>query len=222
MGNAAPARANALRITRTDACGVPVDEAVANSRVTTAGFITVGLGADVFTSSDIQVASASGAICVRSKGIPSLLGYNVTIQLCDFNLAVLEMTQGITLLDDGGAPAEDIGGVVTASGAFNSNTVMVEWFSINENQDACAAGNAYLHFVLPRVSRWTISGNTDFGDTATLITLSGYADPTQAFAASRAADEWTAPDIAAINNDGVLAWKEVSALPTTVSSGYDT
>lgn len=219
MGNVAPARAQALRITRTDACGVPVDEVVANSRVTTGGFINVGLGADVFTSSDIQVASASGAICVRSKGIPSLLGYDVTIQLCDFNLAILEMTEGISLLDDG--LGEDIGGVVTAGGGFNPNTVMVEWFSNNENQDACAAGNAYVHFVLPRVSRWTISGNTDFGDSPTLITLSGYADPTQAFAASRAADEWTGADITAINQDGVLAWKEVSALPTTVAAGYD-
>lgn len=220
MGNVAPARANALRITRTDACGVPVDEITANSRVTTAGFINVSLGSDVFTSSDIQVAGASGAICVRSKGVPSLLGYDVTLQLCDFNLAVLEMTQGISLLDDGGG--NDIGGVITAAlGSPNTNTVMVEWFSTNQNNDACAAGNAYVHFVLPRVSRWTVTGTTEFGDTATLITLQGYADPTQAFAASRAADEWTAADITAINNDGLLAWKEVAALPTTVTAGYD-
>lgn len=219
MANAAPARANALRLTRTDACGVPVDEIVADSRVTTAGFITVDLGADIFTSSDIQVAAASGAICIRSKGVPSLLGYNVTIELCDFNLAVLEMTEGITLLDDGAG--EDVGGVVTAGGGFNPNTVMVEWFSLNQNNDACAAGNPYVHFVLPRVSRWTVSGTTSFGDTATNITLTGYADPTQAFAASRAADSWTAADIAAINNDGVLAWKEVATIPSTVASGYD-
>ena len=88
MANAAPARANALRLTRTDACGVPVAEVTAESRVTTAGFIQIGLASDIFTSSDIQVPAASGSICVRSKGVSSLLGYDVTIQLCDFNLAV--------------------------------------------------------------------------------------------------------------------------------------
>ncbi len=91
MSTASPIRARRLRLTRTDECGVPVAEATANSRITRSAFITVGLGADVFRSSDIQVAGADGSICVRSKGVPSLLGYDITIQLCNYDTAIFEM-----------------------------------------------------------------------------------------------------------------------------------
>lgn len=218
MANAQPARAAAFRLTRTDACGVPVDEAVANSRITSAGFIQIGGAADIFRSNDIQVAGASGAICLRSKGVPSLLGYNVTLQICSFNVAALEMLLGVAPLVDG---PDTVGGVLIADGAFNTRTVMLEWWSENANADACAGGNPYVQFVYPRVSRWTIASNIDVGNNETTISLEGYADPTTAFAPSRAVDPWTASDILAINAQGVLAWRETASLPTTVADGYD-
>lgn len=225
MANAAPVRALALRLTRTDACGAPVPEATANSRITTAGFISVGLASDVFTSSDIQVAAASGAICVRDKGVPSLLGYDVTLQLCNFNESILEMLLGASILTTPGPPTvSQVGGVIGSDGSFNDNTVMVEWWSRNGNNDACAGGGgaAFLHWVLPRVNRWVLSGNIDIGDSATTVTLQGYAEPTTAFAESRVADQWTAADVTAINAArGVLAWREVTSTPATTAFGYD-
>ena len=218
MSNVAPARAQRLRITRTDACGVPVAEATANSRVTTEGFVSVGLAAETRTSSDIEVPNAAGGVCVYSKGVTSLLGFNVTLELCDFNLAMLEMTLGTGVLTD----TTDVGGVINADGSFNAATVMVEWWSDNAKNDACAAGgDPYIHFLLPRVNRWVLSGNTDFGDTATTVTLEAYAEPTAAFAPSRAVDGWTAADITAINANGVLAWRTTNILPTAVAEGYD-
>lgn len=226
MSNAAPVRALALRVTRTDACGVPVPEATAKSRITTAGFISIGLAADVFTSSEIQVAGASGSICVRSKGVPSLLGMNVTLQLCNYNESILEMLLGSTVLSDYTAPVEQVGGVIHADGSFNDNTVALEWWPSNGNNDACAAAGTnpkrpYLHFGLPRVNRWVVSGNLDFGDAASTITLQGYAEPTTAFAETRAADGLTAADLAAINANGLVFWREATAIPATTASGYD-
>lgn len=221
MPNAAPARALRLRVTRADACGVPATETDPMRSVTTVGFVTVGLSADVFTSSDIQVAGADGSICVRSKGVPSLLGYNVNITLCNFNLAALEILLGIGILDDGGGTPRDIGGVLTADGSFNDRTAIVEWWPQNANTDACGAGgNAYLHYLLPRTNRWVVSGNTDFGDAASTITLSGYADPTVSFA-SVVTGDWSAAQETAINANGVLAWKETATLPVSVTEGYD-
>lgn len=226
MSNGAPVRALAMRVTRADACGVPVAEATANSRVTTTGFINVGFGADVFRSSDIQIPAASGAICIRSKGVPSLLGGNVTLQLCDFNLAVMEMLLQTATLTDYTTPVEDVGGVLTADGSFNDSTVVLEWWSENNKNDACAAGGTnptrpYLHFVAPRVNRWVLDGNVDFGDNATTATLSGYAEPSTAFVKTKAADEFTAADELAIQQNGLLAWREVTALPVTIANGYD-
>lgn len=227
MSNAAPVRAYALRVTRTDACGVPVAEATAKSRITTAGFVSVGLAADVLTSSDITVTGASGATCIRSKGVPSLLGFNVTLQLCNVNLSVLEMLLGSAILTDYLAPVEDVGGVISSDGSFNDNTVALEWWSGNANNDACAAAGTnpkrpYVHWGLPRVNRWVMSGNLDFGDTASTITLTGYAEPSRAFAETKATDQLSAADLTAINaSGGLLFWREVTALPATVATGYD-
>ena len=154
MSTASPIRARRLRITRTDDCGVPVAEATANSRITRSAFITVGLGADVFRSSDIQVAGADGSICVRSKGVPSLLGYDITIQLCNYDTAILEMLLGASILTDYTTPVEDVGGVISGAGDFNANTVMVEWWPENGSNDACATGGTnpqrpFMHFAGP-------------------------------------------------------------------------
>lgn len=218
--NPSPQRAYRLRFTRTDACGVPVAETTADSRVTTQGFLQVGLSAEVFNSTDIRVVGASGAVLVDSKGNPSLLGFNTTIQMSSFNEAALEMLLGSSILDDGAGATT--GGVVHATGEPNLNTVMVEWWPENGNNDACAGGgDPYLHYVLPRVNRWVISGDLAFADAANSITLQGYAQPTQAFAASRTSDGWSAADITTINQNGLLAWKSAAALPAATQSGYD-
>lgn len=227
MSNGAPQRADRIRFTRTDDCGIPVAEATPNSRITFSAFVSVSLAADVFTSTDIEVVGASGAVCQFSKGVSSLRGFDVTIQLCNYNEAVTEITGLTSTLSDYTTPVEDVGGVITASGAFNSASTMVEWWPRNGNNDACAVGGTnptrpFLHYVLPRVNRWVVSGNQDFGDSATLLTLQGYAEPTRAFAASRAADEWTVNDLNSINQDGVMAWREVTALPVeNTQAGYD-
>ncbi len=227
MSNAQPVRANALRVTRADECGVPVAEATANSRVTTAGFIRVGLAIENITSSTISVPGASGATCVYSRGVDTTVGMNVTLELCNFNLSVMEILLGTGILTDYAAPVEDVGFVLGSDGSFNASTAMLEWWSINNNNEACATGGTnparpYFHSVLPRVNRWTLGGNLDFGDNATTVTLTGFAEPSAAFAPSRAADEFTAADVTAANNANALYFgREVTTIPASVTTGYD-
>ncbi len=222
MAAPAPARANAIRFTRADECGVPVAEATANSRLTTAGFVEVGMAIDAFTSSDVQIVSAAGSPCVYSKGQTTVRGIEVSLSLCNFNESILEMLLGSAILVDG---ADNVGGVISADGTVNSNTLVVEWWSLNASNDSCSAATPrpYIHSVLPRVSRWSLGGNLDFGDVATTLQLTAYAEPTTAFAASRAADSWSAADLAAINQSGIYAYREVPALPAQITgSGFDT
>ena len=79
----------------------------------------------------------------------------------------------------------------------------------------------FVHHILPRVNRWVVSGALDFGDTASTMTLQGYAEPTTAFAETKAADFITAADLTAINANGLYAFREVPALPALTASGYD-
>jgi hypothetical protein len=194
--------------------------------VTTGAFATVSLTPDLYTSNDIVQPAASGGFCFRDKGRSTLLGFNVTITICDFNLALLEMLRDVAILTDYTTPVEDVGGVISADGSANLNTVMLEWWPANGKTDACAVATTnprrpYLHYVLPRVNRWEFSGNMDFGDTATPVVLSGYAEPSAAFTESKATDEWTATDQTALRANGVLGWREVTALPALTSVGYD-
>lgn len=228
MANATVIRALRLRATRADACGVLEAEATANSRVTTNAFVSASLATDVFTSTDIQVVGADGGVCARSKGRNTLQGFDVTLTLCNYNEALLELLLGMTILTDYAAPVENVGGVIAASGTPNPNVVALELFPENGNNDACATGGGnparpYLHYVLPKVTGWELGGTIDFGDAASTITLTGYAEPSTTFTASRAVDEWTAADLASIQNNGLLAYREITAaaLPAPTASGYD-
>lgn len=217
-----------MRLTRTDACGAPIAEATANSRITTAGFISLTLSADVFEGSDIEIANAAGVLCVEDKGTDSLKGLELELKLCDVNESILEMLLGAAILTDYSMPVEQVGFVLPSTDvSLGLNYAMLEIWSRNANNEACVTADnparPYFQWLLPKTSRWQLGGSIDFADGHQEITLTGYAESNSAFAASRADDEWTAADIAAIIAGGPLAGREVTALPEQVSgSGYDT
>lgn len=228
MSAAASVRGLALRLTRQDACGVNELEATADSRITVATFVRVGISPDVFEGSDIEVTSAGGTLCIDDKGVDTLKGFDLELEICNVNEAILEMLTGSAILTDYADPVENVGFVVAPNDvSIGLNYAALEVFTRNANNDACATGGAnparpYLHWVFPRTSRWQISDIGDFGDAAQTVTLTGYAESSTAFTASRAADEFTVADLSAINAGGPMAMREITALPAQIAgSGYD-
>jgi hypothetical protein len=217
-----------MRLTRQDACGVNEVEATADSRITVASFVRVGITPDVFEGSDIEITSAGGTLCIDDKGVDTLKGFDLELEICNVNETILEMLTGAAILTDYTMPVENVGFVAAPTDvALGLNYAALEVFTRNANNDACASGmnpaRPYLHWLFPRTSRWQISDIGDFGDSAQTITLTGYAEASTAFTASRAADEWTAADLTAINSGGPIAMREIQALPAQISGdGYDT
>lgn len=227
MSAAASVRGLAMRLTRQDACGVNELEATADSRITLASFVRVGITPDVFEGSDIEITSAGGTLCIDDKGVDTLKGFDLELEICNVNETILEMLTGAAILTDYTMPVENVGFVAAPTDvALGLNYAALEIFTRNSNNEACASGTnparPYLHWLFPRTSRWQISDIGDFGDSAQTVTLTGYGETSTAFTASRAADEWTVADLAAINSGGPVAMREVSALPAQLSgSGYD-
>jgi hypothetical protein len=228
MSAAASVRGLAMRLARADACGVIEAEATADSRITVATFVRVGISPDVFEGSDIEVTSAGGTLCIDDKGTDTLKGIDLELEICNVNESILELLTGAAVLTDYAAPVEQVGFVAAPTDvALGLNYASLEVWTRNANNDACAVGanpaRPYLHWLFPRTSRWQISDIGDFGDGAQTITLTGYGESSTAFTAVRAADEWTAADLLAINAGGPVAMREVTALPAQIAgSGYDT
>lgn len=227
MSAAKSVRGLAMRFTRTDACGVPQAEVTVNSRLTTAAFVTIGLTPDVFEGDDIEITAANGNLCIDDKGTDTLKGIDLEMEICDVNESLLEMLLAWGILTDYLTPVEQVGFVAAASNvALGLQYTMLEVWSRNASDDACAVvtnpGRPYFHWLFPLTSRWQLSDIGDFGNNAQTLTLTGYSENNTNFAASRAADEWTVADVAAIQAGGAIAGREVVALPAQIpGSGFD-
>jgi hypothetical protein len=226
MAAPAPVRGLAMRLTRTDACGVPVAALSPNRAITTAAFVELKMTADLYTSADIQVPNAGGTVCVFDKGFSSLKGYNLELKLCSFNESVLEMLGIGTILSDYTTPVEQVGFVMNPTGSVNGAHVQLEIWAKNANNNACNTSTnpkrPYVQVVLPLTSHWAQTGDLTFGNAEATMTFTGYAQSAAGYAKAVAAEEWTAADVTAIKAGGPVAVREVAALPAIlISQGYD-
>jgi hypothetical protein len=170
----------ALRITRLNECGVPLDPLVPNSRIQTAAFTEITLSPDTEDGEDITIKNACGAICIRDKDCMRLKGFDVEMKLCGIPLMVLEMILDSTLLE-APTPGDFKGAVLRESkSAPCAYPKMIEVWSKNANRDQCGVGglgaNVFVHWLLPHTTNWEISGDLTFNQGALEVTLAGYAE----------------------------------------------
>jgi hypothetical protein len=205
----------AIRVTRTDACGIPVAENVANGRILTAGFITLTLAPNIEAGNEITVKKANGEICVTDKQPDQLKWLDATIELCGVPFPLIEMMLGASALMDG---PDIVGGVLPSRTAQTTNLpVQIELWSRNKEAESCAGGGAgaYVQWVMPLGKNWQVSGDIAFGADATSLSIVGQIESTAGYQPSVAA-EFDAAQITAIQGGGPLAWKCVNALPSPI------
>lgn len=205
----------AMRLTRTDVCGVVESEITPLARILTDGFISVELAPQVDSGTETTVKKANGQLCVTNKLPDQLKWFDVKIMLCGIEYPVIEMLLGASPLLDG---ADIVGGVLPNRSSGGLANVQMELWTLNKADDACVAGATflpYIHWMFPLTHNWQISGGLSFADKETSIELSGLAEQTSGFIPSIAA-EWDAAQILAIQNGGPVAWKCVDALPSPI------
>lgn len=210
----------AIRVTRTDVCGVPEAETVAQSRIVTNGFISLSLSASVEDGEALTVKNADGSFCIVDNDPDLLRGFDLELLLCGVPTALLEMLLGAAALSTG---ANIVGGVLPSRA--NQATALprqIEVWSKNKDADSCAPGAEavpYVQWLLPLTRNWNLGGSVEFSISNLELTLTGFGEESPGFEPS-VSSEWPEAHVTAIQNGGPLAWKCVNSVPTTDACGY--
>lgn len=143
-------RGRVMRATRLDSCGRIADRAC--SAITTTGFVSVALTANIDEGEEIAVVNAGGDTCVRDAAVPSFTGYGVAITFCDVNPELYAMltNQQVVFDNVGDAVGFRVNSKVKTSDA---NFALEVWSNVPGVvcDDPDAAGS-YGYTLLPFVS----------------------------------------------------------------------
>lgn len=143
-------RGRVMRATRLDSCGRIADRAC--SAITTTGFVSVALTANIDEGEEIAVVNAGGDTCVRDAATPSFTGYGVAITFCDVNPELYAMltNQSVVFDNVGDAVGFRVNSKVKTSDA---NFALEVWSNVPGVvcDDPDAAGS-YGYTLLPFVS----------------------------------------------------------------------
>ena len=147
----------ALRVTRLDACCVPVT-GTACDFATSESFVTLNLAAEIEEPDEFIVKLANGKLCINETGCATLKRFNVEIEICNANPDLFEIIGGIVkVLDYNG----DAVGFQIDQDLGECNKFSLEfWTKVVGDQcaDPLTGAQQYLYWLLPCVS------NGRFGD----------------------------------------------------------
>lgn len=139
-------RAPAMRVTRLDECGVPVESAC--SSATTDGFVEIALTKVFQERQDALQLNANGDICVDKPKAPILRWYEANIQFCNVDPELFNiMTAEPLVLNDAAEPVA-VGWDTEIGSAELSNFALEFW--VGTEDEGCDDGEVtYGYGVLP-------------------------------------------------------------------------
>lgn len=154
------ARGRAMRLTRLDACGVPVEGP--DSTVVTSGFVQVVTTPVYQDAEEIQVPNANGELCIDDQADPALRWLTTAITFCNINPVAVNILTGDPIVFDDATPTADsvgfrIDAAVTGTAAF----ALEIWTGIPGQ--ACGVGGTeqfgywlYPFVVQGQFGEWTV------------------------------------------------------------------
>lgn len=157
-------RAPALRVTRLDACGVPVESAC--SSATSEGFVTITLTKVNQDRQDALRLNANGDICVDKPKAPILRWYNAVVEFCTVDPELLNImtAEPLVLSDDADETAI---GWDTEVGSAELNNFGLE-FWVGTEDEGCEDGSVtYGYGVLPWLYQGMLTDVTLANDVVT-------------------------------------------------------
>jgi hypothetical protein len=92
------ARGVVARITLLDECGAPVEGAC--STVVTDGFISVEAAKNQLDAQEIEVVTASGALCATDPGCPQFKNWDLSIEFCRVDPSLFSIVTGSPTITD--------------------------------------------------------------------------------------------------------------------------
>lgn len=170
------ARGRAMRLTRLDACGVPVEGP--DSTLVTGGFVQVVTTPVYQDAEEIQVTNANGQLCIDDQADPALRWLTTAITLCQINPVAINILTGDPIVQDDATPtANDVGFRIDSAVTGTANFALELWSGVPGQ--ACSTGGTeqfgywlYPFVVQAQFGEWTL-GNAGLTLDLTARTSSG-------------------------------------------------
>lgn len=160
-------RAPAVRVTRLDACGVPVEGAC--STATSESFVDITLTKVLQERQDALQLNANGDICVDKPKPPILRWYEVNLQFCNVDPELLNiLTDDPIVLNDATIP--EAVGFRTRRGSIATNNFALEFWVGTEDEECDDGETVYGYGLLPWMYQGYITDLT-FGNQVTTFTV---------------------------------------------------
>lgn len=166
-------RACAIRITRLNTSGVPLDPLGAETRLLTSGFMELSLSPDYLNGESLVTRSMGGEVVIVDNDFDVLLGFNLRLKMCGVPEAALAMLIGAESLPISGMALPDLKRFACR------DPLMIEMWSKNVAADACLPGGlpgtgTWVHWLLPRTTLWKLDSDLAYTSGALEFSLSGY------------------------------------------------
>lgn len=161
------------RFTRLDeCCGPPV--AGTPCSVATSKFISLTLDPDIEDATEFTQKLADDTLCINEEGCPQLKGFDMTLQLCQYDPELLEMIVGADLYTDF---AGNVKGVFMREDFGACPKFALEVWARGP-RSACVpgqAGGVFQYFLFPCVSAGAITGGFNFNNEVQTIEITAKA-----------------------------------------------
>lgn len=199
-----PVRGRRYRITRLDACGVPVygDD----GQVTTKGVVTAAFTAVSSATDEIRVTNSGGETCVFESSITSLEGYTAEIAVCGMDPDMFEMMTGMPVIYDIDGIA--VGVAIDVAVSLEDFAFGLEIWTGLASDDACGEVGEieYGYILLPYMKGGSI-GDFTVENNAINFTIGN--------ATSRKGGSWGKGPYNVVVNEGDVAGPLLVALTST-------
>lgn len=199
-----PIRGRRYRVTRLDACGLPVygDDAQA----VTKGVVTAAFTANTTETEEIRVENSGGETCVYEPGTVSLEGHSGEITLCGMDPQFFNIITGMPVVYDINGVA--VGVDVDTAVDLNDFAFGLEIWTGVASEDACGevGETAYGYILLPYM-KGGVLGDITVENGAINFVITG--------ATSRRGGQWGRGPYDVVVNEGQVAGPLLQPLSTT-------
>jgi hypothetical protein len=159
-----------IRVTRLDACGVPVVGAC--SSIVSEGFISVELAPEIEAGEEYLQKNAWGDFCISEKDYDRTKWVNTSISLCEVHPDLLDVIGGGSPITDG---VDTIGASFGEDGQLNAFAIEV-W--TKQAGKGCSGGNPeWGYFVVPFCTNGNVDGSVTVENGTLTLGLKGEGQP---------------------------------------------
>lgn len=177
------------RVALLDATGAP--DAGPDNGYVTSNPVSLQITPVVEAGDEFTLKNGGGDICQYYRSCDKVKGYDVVLNLCEFDVQMIALSTGATMLDTGDGV---VGLALPRVAAGCVVPVSLEWWTVANNGTAQAVNGSgtalYWHWVIPKVN-FTIGAQT-FENGITTFVLNGKGEENPNITLNGPFDDWPA------------------------------